>query len=161
MTRRALLTGWAIVVVATVAAMLAVYGIGEEGLRVTIRTSARFSVFAVACAFAGIRTRDFLIALPISHAVHFTMIATLAFVTTPENVGADAISIPGGALLYALMIYAAVSGARWSIYALWLIFIYAIAVRMHTSWIYPPIVVMLLAAAVARSTRFRPPSFAR
>ena len=161
MSRRALLTGWAIVVFATVAAVLATHGTGEAGLRAAIRTTARFSVLAIACAFAGIRTRDFLIALPISHGLHFALIATLAFVTTPAIAGVSALTLTGGASFFALTIYAALRGARWSIYALWIIFLYAIAVRVHTAWIYPPIVLMLLAAAVARSTRFRPPSFAR
>ena len=161
MSRRALLTGWAIVVLATVAVVFAVYGTGEPGLRVAIRTTARFSALAVACAVAGIRTRDALIALPIAHAIHFACIAALAVVTSPENVGLSAVTLPGGGAIFALMLYAAVRGSKWSIYALWIIFVYAIAVRVHTSWIYPPIVLLLLAAAVMRSTRFRPPSFAR
>src|SRR5688572_10816861 len=142
MNGRALLTLWVITVVTTIAIVLAVYGAGEEGLSAAIRATARLSIFAIACAFAGIRTREALIALPISHGAHFVMIAKLATITSAEDVGIDGETLVGGVLIYSLMIFAAIRAPRWAIYVLWMVFLYAILVRVHTSWIYPPIVLL-------------------
>jgi hypothetical protein len=148
-TRRVLLI-WAAVVIATVALVLAVHGIGEDGLRAAIRATARLSAVAIACAFAEFRKREALMALPISHAAHYALIGVLAWVTNPANAGMDVITTPGGALLFVLMIYAAAKQPRWAIYTLWIIFVLTFAIRMHESWIYPLIVGLLLATAVFR-----------
>jgi len=148
--RRALLIGWAIVVLATVAGSVLLYGIAEPGLRAGIRGTARLSTLAIALAFAGIRTREALAGLVLSHGAHFAMILTLAAITSPANVGMDHISLPGGAMLYGLMIFAAIRQPRWAIYLLWMVFIYAIVVRVHESLIYPLILAILAAAAVVR-----------
>lgn len=152
MNGRALLTLWVIAVAATVAIVLAVYGAGEEGLSAAVRATARLSTLAIACAVAGIRTREALIALPVSHTAHYALIARLAAITSAEHVGLNAETLIGGVLIYSLMILAAIRAPRWAIYVLWMIFLYAILVRVHTSWIYPPIVLLLLAAAAFRFT---------
>ncbi len=152
MSGRALLTLWVIAVAMTVAIVLAVYGAGEEGIGAAVRATARLSTFAIACAFAGIRTRAALIALPISHAAHYALIAKRAAITSAEHVGMNAETLIVGTLIYSLMVFAAFRAPRWAIYVLWMIFLYAILVRVHTSWIYPPIVLLLLAAAAVRFT---------
>src|SRR5688500_20283456 len=100
MSRRALLIGWAAGVVMTVAISVFLYGIAEEGLRVAIRATARLSTFAIACAFAGIRTREALIALPMSHAVHYAIIGVLAATTNAANAGLDMIALHAGPLQF-------------------------------------------------------------
>lgn len=147
---RKALTIWAVVVLATVALVLIQYGTGEDGLRAAIRATARLSAFAIGCAFAGLRRREALIALPISHAAHYVLIGVLAWTTNPANAGMDVITTPGGALLFLLMIHAAVRQSRWAIYMLWIIFLLTFGLRVHESWIYPLVIGLLLAAAVVR-----------
>src|SRR5687768_6592765 len=106
MTTRALLTLWVIAVVTTIAIVLAVYGSGEAGISAAVRATARLSIFAICCAFAGIRTRDALIALPISHAAHYALIVKLATITSVAGAGIDAEELIVGALIYSLMLFA-------------------------------------------------------
>lgn len=150
MSRRALLIGWAIVVVMTVAVTIFLFGVAEEGLRVAIRATVRLSTIAIAFAFAGIRTRDALIALPIAHGAHYAMIGALAVTTNPANAHINALSLPVGVLVFGTMLFAAIKPSRWAIYGLWIAFIYAFVVRMHESIIYPFIVAMLIVAALVR-----------
>ena len=152
MHSKRILIGWAVLVVATVAIILAVKGTGEPGLRMAIRATARLSTLAVICAVAGIRTREALIALPISHGAHYAVISALAIATTPINAHINAVSLPGGILIYALMVFAAVRQPRWALYVLWIIFVIAVAPRVRESWVYIPLVLMLFAALVVRLT---------
>ncbi len=152
MTSRVLLPLWVIAIVTTIAIVLAVYGTGEQGFSAAVRATARLSIFAICCAFADIRAREALIALPISHAAHYAMIASLARITKAEEVGIDGLSLVEGMLVYGLMLFTAVRPSRGAIYILWIVFLYAILVRVHTSWIYPPIVLLMLASAAIRFT---------
>lgn len=135
---------------ATPVLVLAVHGTGEEGLRAAIRASARLSALAVGFAFAGVRTREALLALPIAHAAHFALIGVLAYLTNPANAGMDVITTPGGVLLFLLMIHAAVKQPKWAIYTLWIVFVVTFGTRVAESWLYPLIVGLLVAAAVVR-----------
>ena len=136
----------ALVVTATVAFILARYGTGEEGLRAAIRATARLSGIAMFCAMAGFRTREALLALPVSHGAHYAAIVAVAVTTTPANAHIDPVKLLGGIAIYALMVYAAARRPTWALYVLWTIFLIGFAPRIQKSWIYIPIVALLVLA---------------
>jgi hypothetical protein len=130
--------------------VLARYGVGEPGLRAIIRFTARTSALCVAFAFARVRTRELLIVLPISHALHYAAIGALAILTTPANAHIAITSIGGVAILL-LMIATAVRPTTAGLYLLWIIFIVAFGIRdMHVA-IYPVVFGILLVAGVVRA----------
>jgi hypothetical protein len=139
-------------VMAAVAIVLLVYGTGEQGLRVAIRTTARTSAICIALAFARVAAREALIVLPFSHALHYAAILTLAAMTSASNAHIGATSI-GGAAIFALMVATAVRPTTIGIYALWLIFIIGFVVRDMTQPVYPAIMVLLVAAGIVRAAR--------
>lgn len=114
----------AAVLAAVVTLTLALHGTEEAGLRAVIRGTARTSAICIALAFARIRTRESLIALPISHALHFAAILTLAITTSPANAHIGRTTI-GGLAIFALMVSTALRPATWKVYALWIIFVSA------------------------------------
>jgi hypothetical protein len=127
--------------------------IDEETLRMLIRATARTSAVCIAFAFAKIRTREFLIALPISHALHFTAILTLALITSATNAHISWLSV-GGLAIYALMLFAAVRPNNTiAIYLLWIIFVIGFVVRDMRNPVYPVVMTMLLGAGVVRIVR--------
>ena len=134
--------------------------VDEAVLRMIIRATARTSALCIAFAFARIRTREFLVALPVSHAVHFAAILTLAITTSAANAHIG-ISTIGGLAIYALMVFTAVRPRTWAIYVLWIIFIIGFVVRDMSQPVYPGIMAVLLASAVVRFTRATPPLVAR
>ncbi len=117
-----------------------------------IRATARTSALCIAFAFARIRTREFLIALPVSHALHFAAILTLAAITTPANahIGVNTI---GGIAIFGLMIFAAMHRTTWPVYALWIISVIGFAIRNMRVPVYPLIMAVLLASAIVRVVR--------
>ena len=134
--------------------------VDEAVLRMIIRATARTSALCVAFAFARVRTREFLVALPVSHAVHFAAILTLAITTSAGNAHIG-ISTVGGLAIYALMVFTAFRPRTWAIYLLWIIFIIGFVVRDMSQPVYPGIMAVLLASAVVRFTRATPPLVAR
>lgn len=127
--------------------------IDEETLRAIIRITARTSAVCIALAFAKIRTREFLIALPVSHGLHFAAILTLAVLTTPTNAHISWLSL-GGIAIYALMLFAAVRPNNViAIYLLWIIFGFAFVIRDLEEPVYFLVMTMLVAAGAVRGMR--------
>jgi DMSO/TMAO reductase YedYZ heme-binding membrane subunit len=113
------LVGWsAIALLAMEALLLAVYGIGEEGLRVLIRATARSSLLLFLPAFAAsslrrlwptpfsawlLRNRRYVgVSFAISHFLHLDAILGLAFLY-PDRFDASPVTIVGGGLGYAFI----------------------------------------------------------
>jgi hypothetical protein len=142
----------ATILAAVVTLTLVLHGTEEAGLRAVIRATARTSAICIALAFARIRAREFLIALPISHAMHFAAILALAEATTPANAHIGR-TTAGGIAIFALMIRTAVHPAVWQIYALWIIFVIGFGIRDMSVPAYPSVMVMLFGAAVVRFLR--------
>ncbi len=140
----------ALVVGATVAAVLALHGTGEAGLRAAIRATARTSLVCLVLALVGIRARAFLVALPISHAIHYALIAALAATTSAAGAGVNVGSVVYGLAIFALMIYAAIRPKPAALYVLWVIFLVAVGVNAGRGWIYPALLVLLLLAVALR-----------
>jgi hypothetical protein len=129
--------------------------IDEETLRMVIRATARLSAVCIALAFAKIRTRTFLRALPVSHGLHFAAILTLAFTTTAANAHIGWSSF-GGAAIYALMLFAAVRPeSTGAIYLLWIIFLIGFVVRDLAQPVYIAVLTMLAVAGAVRAMRTR------
>ncbi|HYH06378.1 MAG TPA: hypothetical protein VEK11_04875 [Thermoanaerobaculia bacterium] len=125
----------------------------EELLRTIIRATARSSAVCIAFAFARIRTREFLLALPVSHGLHYAAILTLAFLTSPSNAHIGVTSM-GGVAIYALMLFAARRPENASaVYALWIIFIIGFVVRDMSNPVYPAVMTMLVGAGIVRAVR--------
>lgn len=149
MSRRLILLA-ALVVCVTVAAVLVLHGTGEAGLRAAIRATARTSLVCLVLALVGIRAREFLVALPISHAIHYALIGALAVTTSASGAGVNAVSVVYGLAIYALMLFAAVRPKPAALYVLWIIFLVAIGVNAGRGWIYPAMLVLLLLAVALR-----------
>jgi hypothetical protein len=136
-------------IAAMVMIVLALHGTEEAGLRAVIRATARTSAICIALAFARIRTRESLIVLPVSHAMHYAAILALAFATTPTNTHIRVTSI-GGVAIFVLMVLTAMRPATWRIYLLWIIFAIAFVIRDMHMPIYPAVMAMLLGAMIVR-----------
>jgi hypothetical protein len=150
MTARRFTASAIVATLATVTIVLAIHGIGEDGLLAVIHATARTSAICFALAFARIRTRELLIALPVSHALHYGAILALAAATTPTHAHISAITAVGGAVIYGLMIVAAVRPIPAVLYLLWIIFVVAFIGRDMANPVYPALMLLLLAAPVAR-----------
>lgn len=136
-------------IAATVIVVLAIYGTEETGLRAVIRATARTSAICIALAVARIRTREFLVTLPVSHAMHYAAILALALTTTASNAHIGASTI-GGLAIFLLMIWTAMRPAVWQMWALWAIFAIGFGIRDMSMPVYPAVMVMLFVAAVVR-----------
>lgn len=136
-------------VVAAVAIALLVHGVEEPGLRAVIRATARTSAVCIALAFARVAAREALIVLPVSHALHYAAILTLAAMTTPGNAHINVTSI-GGALIFVLMVATAIRPTTVGVYALWIIFAIGFVVRDMRQPVYPAVMIMLVVAAIVR-----------
>ena len=121
-----------------------------DGLLAVIHATARTSAICFALAFARIRPRTFLIALVVSHALHYAAILALASSTTPAQAHINAVTAIGGTVIYALMIFAAIRPAAPVLYILWIIFLVAFIGRDMSNPVYPALMLMLLAAPVLR-----------
>ncbi|MFL6245307.1 MAG: hypothetical protein ACJ74H_04730 [Thermoanaerobaculia bacterium] len=150
MKARAIVVGGAVLLAAMVAMVLVRYGVEESGWRAVIRATARTSAFCVALAFARVKTREMLILLPVSHAVHYGAIIAVAILTTPSNAHISMTSL-GGLAIFALMIDNAVRPKTAGVWLLWIIFVIAFAVRDMSIPIYPAVLGMLLIAGVVRA----------
>lgn len=137
-------------ILATAAVILAVHGTDESGLLALIHATARTSAICFALAFARIRTRELLIALAVSHAMHYGAILALAAATTPAQAHIDAVTAIGGVAIYSLMLFAAVRPLTPVLYVLWIIFLVAFIGRDMSNPVYPALMLLLLAAPVAR-----------
>lgn len=129
----------------------------EEELRVVIRATARVSAVFIALAFAGVKARQMLVLLPVSHALHYAAIVAVAILTTPANAHIRPTSI-GGMAIFGFMIATAVRPTTIGVWLLWLIFVIGFAVRDMSIAIYPIVLGMLLLAGairLARSVRAR------
>lgn len=142
------------VVLATVAIVLFVRGAEEPGLRMVIRATARTSAMCVALAFARIVAREALVVLPVSHAMHFAAILTLAAKTSMSNAHIGATSV-GGVAIFALMIATATRPTTTGVTLLWIIFVIGFVIRDMHQVVYPTVMVMLLSAAIVRMVRRR------
>ena len=149
MKPRSIVTGGAVLLVATVAIVLWRYGIAESGWRAVIRATARTSALCIAFAFARVKAREMLILLPISHTLHFVAILAVAILTTPANAHISVTTI-GGLAIFALMIATAVRPTTVGVWLLWIIFVIAFAIRDMSMPIYPATLAMLLVAGVVR-----------
>ena len=157
MTRRALLAAIVAALVAMIVIVLAVNGTDEAGLRALIRATARSSALCVAFAVARIRARELELALPISHGLHFGAIAALAIATTPANAHINAVSLPGGLAIYALMLAQAMRPRAPQLYVLWIIFLIGFGVGRGPSPVYAGAVTILLGAMLVRHVSIRLP----
>lgn len=167
----ALVQRWSIVAYSTLIVSLmvgivgSIYGLGETGMRVAIRLTARSSCILFLLAFVGsslaalwpsagtqwLRSnrRYFGLSFAMSHAWHAIAIVGLAFISQGRAIGYSA----GGMLGYAFItLMAATSsdrgiqwlgGRRWHIlhtvgaYYLWLAFVVSFAKRWNISLVYP------------------------
>ena len=155
MKPRAIVIGGTAILAILVAIVLYRYGVEESGWRAVIRTTARTSAVCIALAFAGMWSRQMLILLPISHAMHYAAILAVAILTTPANAHIAPSTI-GGVAIFALMIATAIRPTTIGVTLLWLIFIVAFAPRDMSIAIYPAVLAMLLVAGVIRAaTRLR------
>jgi hypothetical protein len=156
MKPRTIVIAGAVLLAATVAIVLARYGVGESGWRAVIRTTARTSALCVALAFARVRLRQMLILLPISHGLHYAAIVAVAILTSPANAHISVTSIFGVAL-FAFMIATAVRPTTVAVWLLWLVFVIAFAIRDMSVPIYPAVLGMLLVAGAVRAFTLQSP----
>ena len=130
-------------IVAVLAIVLALHGTDEAGLRAAIRATARMSALSIALVFARIRPREFGALLPVSHALHYTMIIAAGLVRTP-------LESAFGALALAVMVWNAMRPNTFAIYALWITFVVAM---MRSGPVYVVIIALLLVAGLLRWMR--------
>ena len=113
-----IIVAWAALALsAMVAGIIAIYGAGEEGARVTIRATARTSFFLFLTAFTATalvrlwpggltrwvraNRRYIGVSFGVSHALHAAGIAALAFITSGDSIReTDTAALVGGSLAY-------------------------------------------------------------
>ena len=114
------LVGWStLALVATTSLLLAVYGSGEDGVRVVVRATARTSLVFFAAAFAAtglrrlwrvpatawlLRNRRYVgLSFAVSHAIHLAAILTLAAIVPGFAAGVSPTTAIGGGFGYVLI----------------------------------------------------------
>jgi hypothetical protein len=144
MRRTVVLAGAAILAV-MVALVLFVRGTDEQGLRAAIRATARTSALCTALAFARIRVREASALVPVSHALHYTLILATARIL-------DDPTLLVGVAVFAVMVWNAIrpSASAIAIYILWIAFIVGM---LRPGALYVVMVALLLAAGIARWVR--------
>jgi hypothetical protein len=108
------------VIAAVVAVVLLVHGTDEAGMRAAIRATARTSAICVVLAFARVRAREFSALLPVSHAMHYAVIAAAGLWRGPFTVAF-------GLAVWLLMLWNALRPNTIAISILWISFVIAFA----------------------------------
>lgn len=141
--RRSVVLAGTVILAVMVALVLFVHGTDEQGMRAAIRATARTSALCTALAFARIRVREASALVPVSHALHYSLILAAGRVL-------DAPAALVGVAVFAVMVWNAIRPNAIAIYVLWISFIVGM---LRPGALYVVIVALLLCAGIARWVR--------
>ena len=140
------------------------YGVGEPGVRVLIRATARTSVLLLCLALASwmvrglaMRRAGLIRSLAVSHGLHLVAVIWLAALTGAANLRerAEAVTAIGGLLAYVVIAWGAFRprhpAVGWGLLWVAVSFLGAYVPRAaRHPWMYGPIVALLLVCVVLR-----------